>query len=58
MQVYPAAGLVNFARETAPVYYIDPNPAPIYDLLNPLEVIEKSASEGLLILKKKLINLL
>jgi len=27
MQVYPAAGLIQYAKETAPIYFIDPNPA-------------------------------
>ncbi len=47
LQVYPAAGLMHYAKNYAPVYYIDPNPAKIYDLDNPLEVLKMSASEGL-----------
>lgn len=47
MQVYPAAGLVNYCKPTIPVYYIDPKPATIYDLPNPLEVIALSATEGM-----------
>jgi NAD-dependent deacetylase len=27
MQVYPAAGLVDFTKGNTPVYFIDPNPA-------------------------------
>tara|TARA_R100000306_G_C4317020_1_gene113173 strand:- start:176 stop:406 length:231 start_codon:yes stop_codon:yes gene_type:complete len=27
MQVYPAAGLMQYAREGAPIYFIDPNPS-------------------------------
>lgn len=27
MQVYPAAGLINYASPTAPIYFIDPKPA-------------------------------
>ncbi|WP_136667075.1 NAD-dependent deacylase [Flavobacterium sp. H122] len=47
LQVYPAAGLMHYAKSTVPVYYIDPKPAVIYDLANPLEVLAMSASEGL-----------
>lgn len=54
LQVYPAAGLMHYAKSHVPVYYIDPNPATIYDLPNPLEVLPMSASEGMEILKEKL----
>lgn len=54
LQVYPAAGLMHYAKTHVPVYYIDPNPATIYDLPNPLEVLPMSASEGMEILKEKL----
>lgn len=47
LQVYPAAGLMHYAKRHVPVYYIDPNPATIYDLANPLEVLAMSASEGM-----------
>lgn len=47
LQVYPAAGLMHYAKPHVPVYYIDPNPATIYDLANPLEVLTMSASEGM-----------
>lgn len=47
MQVYPAANLVHYAPIQAHVYYIDPKPARIYDLANPLTVIEKVASKGM-----------
>jgi NAD-dependent deacetylase len=47
MQVYPAANLVHYAPIQAHVYYIDPKPVRIYDLANPLTVIEKGASEGM-----------
>ena len=52
LQVYPAAGLMHYAKTTVPVYYIDPNPATIYDLANPLMVYPLSASEGLKKLKE------
>jgi len=47
LQVYPAAGLMHYAKPHVPVYYIDPNPATISNLPNPLEVLAMSASEGL-----------
>ncbi|RXR19209.1 NAD-dependent deacylase [Flavobacterium amnicola] len=47
LQVYPAAGLMHYAKSNVPVYYIDPNPASIYDLPNQLEVLAMSASVGL-----------
>lgn len=56
LQVYPAAGLMHYAKSHVPVYYIDPNPATIYDLSNPLEVLPMSASEGMEILKEKIIK--
>lgn len=34
LQVYPAAGLINYVNEDVLVYYIDPKPATIYDLDN------------------------
>ena len=54
LKVYPAAGLMHYAKSHIPIYYIDPNPATIYDLANPLEVLPMSASEGMEILKEKL----
>jgi NAD-dependent deacetylase len=47
LQVYPAASLMRYAKPHIPVYYIDPNPATIYDLVNPLEVMAMNASEGM-----------
>ncbi len=54
LQVYPAAGLMHYAKSHVPVFYIDPKPTTIYDLANPLEVLKMSASEGMEILKGKL----
>lgn len=44
MVVYPAAGLINYARRGVPVYYIDPNPAPVPDRIT---VIKAKATEGM-----------
>ena len=56
LQVYPAAGLINYVQQHIPVYYIDTKPATIYDLPNPLEVIPLSATKGMEKLKRLLVN--
>ncbi|MEO8516856.1 MAG: NAD-dependent deacylase [Flavobacterium sp.] len=56
MQVYPAAGLINYANHATPIFYIDPKPATMYELANQIEVIPMSATEGLPYLKEKLKN--
>lgn len=55
LQVYPAAGLIDFAKPEAALFYIDLNPARISNLKNPLEIITETASEGMRILKEKLL---
>jgi NAD-dependent deacetylase len=44
MQVYPAAGLKDFAPHGTTVYFIDPNPA--VEPSKNLKIIEKAAAEG------------
>lgn len=44
MQVYPAAGLVNYVGKDVPKYFVDPKPAAV-DVPN-LRVIEDKASTG------------
>ncbi len=56
LQVYPAAGLLNYVNQNVPVYYIDPKPATIYDLPNELKVLPLSAVEGMKIVKEELLN--
>jgi NAD-dependent deacetylase len=56
MQVYPAAGLIHYGKPETPIYYIDPKPASIYDLSNPLEVIPMNATEGVPFLREKLLR--
>lgn len=56
LQVYPAASLMHYAKPNVPVFYIDPRPASITNLQNPLEVIPKNATEGLPILREKLLR--
>ena len=56
LQVYPAAGLLDFTPATCPLYYIDPNPIKIPNLRNPLEIIPVFATEGVPLLRKKLLD--
>ena len=44
LNVYPAAGLLHYARPSAPVYLIDPNPINAGDRV---QQIQKGASEGM-----------
>jgi NAD-dependent deacetylase len=57
LQVYPAAGLLNYANQNIPVYYIDQKPATIYDLPNELKVLPLSAVEGMKILREEFLKL-
>jgi NAD-dependent deacetylase len=45
LQVYPAAGLIQYAFIGAPIYYIDPKAVAIPFIPN-LEIIRKTAGEG------------
>ena len=44
LQVYPAAGLISYAKENIPIFYIDPKPQ--IKSKNNLFVIEDKASSG------------
>jgi len=57
LQVYPAAGLIEFTNPKIPIFYIDPKPIKIPNLRNSLETIPMNATEGVLILKQKLLDL-
>lgn len=46
LNVYPAAGLVNYIPHGTPVYLIDPNDVPVHNLSN-LQVLKMGASEGM-----------
>lgn len=46
LNVYPAAGLINYVDENAPKYIIDPNLSPVKGIRN-LTQISKKAGEGL-----------
>ncbi|AWA30263.1 NAD-dependent protein deacylase [Flavobacterium magnum] len=56
LQVYPAAGLIDFTQRHVPLYYIDPKPAYIPNLRNPLEIIGLGGSEGMAILQSKIVR--
>ena len=50
LNVYPAAGLLNYVPAHVPVYLIDPNEVPIASGRS-VQVIQKGASEGMEIFK-------
>ena len=52
LNVYPAAGLMNYAPDLSPLFLIDPNPPA--NLPKWVEVIAKGAGEGVAELTKKL----
>lgn len=58
MQVYPAAGLVAYAPQEAPIYYIDPRPSINYELQarRQLRTIKASATVGVKKLRQELLR--
>lgn len=46
MQVYPAAGLVDYVRRGTPIYFIDPNPSISPAMYPNLSIIAERASTG------------
>ena len=57
LQVYPAAGLIDYTNFNVPVFYIDPKPAQIPNTGKRLEIISENASIGMEILREKLLSL-
>lgn len=55
LNVYPAAGLLNYVPAHVPVYLIDPKQVPIASG-RPVHVIQKGASEGMGELKQLLVE--
>ncbi len=55
MQVYPAAGLIEYVKRSIPVYVIDPNMPHISRRSN-LHLIEEVGSVGMKIVKEKLLG--
>jgi NAD-dependent deacetylase len=45
---------MHYTKPETPVYYIDPKPASVVQLANPLEIIPLSGSEGMKMLKERL----
>ena len=56
LNVYPAAGLVNYIPHGTPVYLIDPNDVPVHNLSN-LQVLKMGASEGMQKLSNELLKM-
>jgi len=56
LQVYPAAGLIDYAKKDVPIFYVDPKPATIPNLRNPLDVLPMTASEGMAVVRERLIR--
>ncbi|MCL2413035.1 MAG: NAD-dependent deacylase, partial [Bacteroidales bacterium] len=54
LQVYPAASLLHYTRPNVPVYVIDPGDLQITLPNNPLHIIQKSATEGIVELIERL----
>lgn len=46
MQVYPAAGLVSYAKHNTPIYFIDPKPSVRESDFENLTIIQSGAVEG------------
>lgn len=57
LQVYPAAGLMNYAPSKSPIFYIDPKPASVYGMSNKVEIIPATATLGVPVFVEKLKNL-
>lgn len=53
LQVYPAAGLMEYAKKTTPIVYIDKNPAIDSIDSKRVHVMKMTASEGMEIMKNK-----
>jgi NAD-dependent deacetylase len=54
LNVYPAAGLINYAPYKAPIWLIDPNDVTV-PVNRKVEVIKEKASKGIAILTKRLL---
>ena len=56
MQVYPAANLIHFIKQTIPVYFIDPKPSIQRNYFSNLTIIAEKASTGVEKLVTQLID--
>ncbi len=57
MQVYPAAGLINYAPTPSPIYFIDPKPSIRSSDFRNLTVIPETAVHGVPNLVKELLDI-
>lgn len=57
MQVYPAAGLINYARPNVPIYFIDPRPAVSERDYANLTIIPEVATVGVAMFANSIRNL-
>lgn len=55
MNVYPAAGLINYVPRETPIYIIDPNEVPVWNNSR-IRIIQKTAGEGVPLLLEELTN--
>jgi len=55
LNVYPAAGLINYAPKSASLWLIDPKNVAVPDFRN-VEVIKEGASEGVRLLTERLLS--
>lgn len=55
LNVYPAAGLIDYAPAKASIYLIDPNPV-AYSVRRKIEIIQETASKGVELLSEKLLK--
>ena len=56
MQVYPAASLVNYRKDTTPIYFIDPNPSIQASSFQKLTILPEKAILGVELLKNNYLN--
>lgn len=56
LQVYPAAGLLQYAKPDVPVYYIDPNPGSTQGFSQDITLVKQTATKGMSELLPELIQ--
>lgn len=54
LQVYPAASLIQYAKEDAIIYYIDPTPAEVIMFNKDITIIPQNATTGMKQIKEEL----
>ncbi len=57
LQVYPAAGLMDYAFNAKNFFYIDKNPPNVHSYSKKIEIIKENATRGLVLLEEKLLKL-